>query len=234
MDATEINFEYCIDCETNRGSCTEHCESICRCTKIDPTITSVNLSAIADKLMKHMKNKNVFPKKTTIEQEYAVDRLVRIHKMYEPEIYHIFVVGGYYGEEIGEITMNEDVLNEFAKDANKIAKIKNTKDIMRFLLEKEYGYLLDCLKDKVWTIEEVALDSIILGQKDHYKKRDKKIVKQYVDDPVDRKFPIGVVVEDSGRFRLIDGYHRYAAAKTYRRYAAAKTNRKNGHFFVGR
>jgi hypothetical protein len=43
-------------------------------------------------------------------------------------------------------------------------------------------------------------------------KLDKRLNKNIVDSYKDRTFPLGVYLKDNNKYKLVDGYHRYAAA----------------------
>lgn len=57
--------------------------------------------------------------------------------------------------------------------------------------------------------EKVHKDSLIFGAKDHYQKLDRERLAAYAKYPL----PKGCVIPDGERFKVIDGYHRCAAAK---------------------
>jgi hypothetical protein len=75
---------------------------------------------------------------------------------------------------------------------------------IELVLELEYGYVLDELKDKDWEIIDVPISSV----KTPYAKIYNKIVDQYTGDEV-------ILCQTLGNksYRLIDGNHRFIKAK---------------------
>ena len=76
------------------------------------------------------------------------------------------------------------------------------------MLNLEYGYVLDRLKDKKWNIKTININNIVQND---YKKNDSEIVERYKNS----KIELTVLCEQKSdnQFKLIDGYHRFAAAK---------------------
>jgi len=56
-------------------------------------------------------------------------------------------------------------------------------------------------------IVEAVKHELVAPNKEHYIKLDKDLVTKYKD----YEFPIGVYMYNHGRYRVIDGYHRYQA-----------------------
>ncbi len=59
------------------------------------------------------------------------------------------------------------------------------------------------------------MDDIIVGNNNYYNKLDKDIVKIYREDRLIKELdiPVAICIYDKKEVRLIDGYHRIAAAK---------------------
>jgi hypothetical protein len=138
---------------------------------------------------------------------YCIERILTINKFWNTDSWEITVCSGYYGEEIDKFIFNHannckgliDVLLSLETNASKI----------EFVLNLEYGYILDAAKNLEWEMIEIPRNKIIFGQKDHYKKLDAEIIAYYQD----WSFPRGLVIESSvDQYKIIDGYHRIAAS----------------------
>jgi hypothetical protein len=206
--ASGIDYDY--DSERN---CDGGCESgdYCRCSKIcDTRITHFDVTALKNHIVDSLKNEkdlsDIVKDSFTI---YCIERLMVIHKMYDQENYEIEVSGGYYGEEIGGVTFSN--FSQFHDDLSHLVYLKTNKGKMEFILMKEYGKILDKLKDVDWTIENVKLSEIEVPNE------------KYADKLANENFEYllkpsthGVVLnkdENTRIFSLIDGYHRYTKNK---------------------
>src|SRR5690606_15574898 len=89
------------------------------------------------------------------------------------------------------------------------------KNDIELILEFEYGYVLDRLKDKQWKISKVNIDSVKIND---YKKNVRKIVDFYKtfesDDIIILCENAGIDSDNKRVYHLIDGYHRFCAAKS--------------------
>jgi hypothetical protein len=189
------NYDY----DTVRDGC--GCESICRCSKI------TNARILDVDTLRLSKDIGVYL--DTEIDEYCVERILARSGLHDRSAYDISIVSGYYGQEIGNVTFRgtslvPEILNLLG-EKDDLVKILKT-------LKYEYGYILPSLMNKTKVeIKEVAIASISAGQTDHYKRLDRDAIERYKE--AKSTLPQMVVVEDNGYFRLIDGYHRYAAAQ---------------------
>ncbi len=214
-DEMEYDYESERDCEEYG------CDGICRCSTLYVKINEVNIYGVAIHIasclgiveFKSVKGnyKDVLMDKINgIMKLYSIDRLIRIANMYEKDSYEVNISKGYYGEELDSITCFctpvADIMAAVVMPINKL---------IPFLLEKEYGYLLEDLKDKVWEIKEIPVENIVIGNNDHYIKLDEDTLNSYKNNPLwdDFKIPHCVCVQKKDRIRLIDGYHRLASIK---------------------
>lgn len=138
--------------------------------------------------------------------KYCVDRLLVARKIWDSDKWEVRVQWGYYGQEIDGVYLKnaEAIENE----VNKLLGLSDA-DKLKYVLNLEYGYILDVLENKAFEICEVDKSSIIFGQEGHYKKCDKDIVEKYRD----YELPRGICVKDGTKYRVIDGYHRISACQ---------------------
>lgn len=141
---------------------------------------------------------------------YALERLLRALALYEPKHWSPKISPGYYGDEIWSVRLDWVKSQEVEEEAGKLLALTDNKKIER-ALTLEYGFLLEELERREWLVKEVAIDDLVLGQQDHYRSLDSSIVDRYRRS---RTLPYALVLSrDDGRYRVIDGYHRVAAAR---------------------
>jgi hypothetical protein len=167
---------------------------------IDLRVTGVSLERVALEAFGEQKNPLT---------GYALERLLRALSVYEPENWNIKVARGYYGEEVMGVKLNSAKASEVEKEANALCAMKPDEQVERALV-LEYGYLLDSVVGKKWSVKEIDTRLLALGQESHYRALDTKAVDRYRGE---RKLPYAVTLpREDGRYRVIDGYHRSAAA----------------------
>lgn len=204
----DFHFIVEIDCEYD-NTCEPGCDGqYCGCSRIERVeVASVDIdyvsSCLTDVVLKTIK-----PFKLKIDKkilEYCLDRFFRHSGLRDKDNYYVQTCRGYYGEEI------EKVVYEGSLDYPVCEMIHGSSlNALRFVLEEEYGYLLDFLKHakECYIIDNVSFDDIEVPNADHYVRLDKSLVEKYKDYGL----PIGVYRENGCKYRLIDGYHRLKAA----------------------
>lgn len=179
------------------GSCRER-NDYCRCTKIyDARVVNVDLEYFLSCIFLKNSSNNIIDK-------YCVDRIIRIHKLYEPSSWEISVVGGYYGQELDQMMIIPQIANAIWKDALVLSKLKTVNEKIEFILTVEYGYLLDSGKKKNWSVKSISPKLIGFGQNEYVK----KIQKSDIYD--NYKLPLAICIKKGKEVRIIDGYHRMA------------------------
>lgn len=202
---TDYDYESHQDCD---GGCEN---DYCRCSRIsDARVTKIDVTEIKNHIIDSIKKEKSLSELINDNfTVYCIERLMVIHQMYDINRYEVQVDGGYYGEEIGDITFDD--FNRFQKDLSHLVHLSTNKGKMEFILLKEYGKILDKLKDVEWTIENVKLSEIITPNEEYAAKLKKENF-EYSLKPSTH----GVVLnkdENTRVFTLIDGYHRYTKNK---------------------
>jgi len=213
---------YGVDIDYDRNSSNCSCGDYCRCS----VITNAKINDIDERYIKSGIIKDIckeFKKETQNEIFlYCVERVLACGKFGEKDYYDINVSNGYYGEEIRSI----DFQNADAVSNNLISlfKIKKPIDWVKFVLEIEYGFLLDDIKNskKVILIEAMK-DNLIVPNETYATKLNKEKIQEYDDHH--RNYPIGIyrAVGFEGmdknrtivphKYNIMDGYHRHRAFK---------------------
>jgi hypothetical protein len=129
-------------------------------------------------------------------------------KLYDGDNWYVEVEGGYYGEEIGTVKPISDINNKLADYLVKLYFSKTTKERFLVTLESEYGYILESIEElDNFEIRNIAKKDIIFGNDGHYKKCEDHDKYEHKD------YPLGFVIIDGDKYKLIDGYHRLLATK---------------------
>jgi hypothetical protein len=217
-----IDYDYggYNDCESY--GCDE--EGICRCYTIDyaEVESNIDINSIVDKTMRDLsptgisKKRNdklnqLFPDDTKLDR-YGIYRLSVIHKLWDPKLYEVEVEGGYYGQEIGDIILDEDVFKKWSKDCIDFFSLDTTQDKILFLLEREYGKVLPNLIEKTPKLITISFDDIDWsGVNPNHIKNVKNENCPYYESGYD--LPLGIVRKTGNKYQLVDGYHRILKTK---------------------
>ena len=194
--------EYDTEHSMCNGSCRE-AGDYCRCSVVTQTkITSVNIQSIVSSLFYNTaENKDEMLK-------YCIDRVLTYSDANKLDCWEVSVVRGYYGEETNGSYMYESSVNAIKPIVDRLFELKSPAKRILAVLEWEYGYLLDDLKNiKHCNLTKLAPKDIVVPQQEHYRKLNKDTVAQY------KEFygPICVCLKSGDRYRIIDGYHRLQA-----------------------
>jgi hypothetical protein len=184
----------------------EHCncncgdDDYCRCGTItNARVTDVNLATIHHALIEN--------RKLTEVESYCVDRILVAYQLYDVNVWNVNVTSGYYGEEIKSITLDSQIATKCDQDIEAMLALLSNAEKIEFVLNLEYGYLLAILAGKRYKIITVEKKDLSF-QTGHYHRLNRDIVSGYKD----YSLPRGIVIKQENQYRLIDGYHRCAAA----------------------
>jgi hypothetical protein len=191
------------DYDYESTSCTGYCDDYCRCSQIiNARVTNIDTYICA----KQVCDKNE-------EDVYFVDRILAHSKFVDPNMWSVLTYGGYYGEEVdraswdGDATL-DDKLFRFGGCKTLIEKVK-------FVLEVEYGYLLDAIKQttdaKIVNFKSTFLEPRLTTNRQYYQRLSQELLTKYKD--MEGDMPLCVLHLKDGKYRLIDGNHRYHSNK---------------------
>jgi hypothetical protein len=216
---TDYDYNDYRDCDAY--GCNE--EGICRCGTIeDAHVISVKIPSMVDEIYANYFDDTLASKRNStinsilggVSKEidiYTIDRILRINKAYEPTNWEVQVCGGYYGEEIDDIILDDSTARKIENELDKAFDIIDLTERIEYLLMLEYGEILPTLQDRKYSIETVERDSIIFGSDEHYRKVNTKSLDHYSDKNYTGIRGIALVKDD--RYRLIDGYHRSSTSE---------------------
>lgn len=201
-----VGLDY--DYDRTKCVCTFEYDSYCRCSQIiNGRINDLNIDSICNHIFDSYKkertslkkfNEGIYIEYPDILFKYCIDRILRINKCYDKDNWELVIIGGYYGEEVSGLRMDNYSL---VKDQiEKCYKLSDNERIP-YILELEYGYLRDDLVNKEWKLAKVNSKDLKMPNKDHYAKIS-NFYKEY-------DLPLGVYLQDGDKYRLVDGYHRF-------------------------
>jgi hypothetical protein len=188
-----LDYETYRPCQNGSNCCDN---DYCRCGIIrDARVANASTGKILD----------LFGEELDVWDRYCIDRVLSNAGAWDSDNYRIETCRGYYGEEFDGIYFRG--AGDVDAKVDQILSASRT-DKINLVLTEEYGYLIETLVDKQYEVVEVRKDQVVFGQEDHYRRLKPEVIESYRDYDL----PRGVVVESEGRFRVIDGYHRIAAA----------------------
>lgn len=196
MKFSYYTFEYDYDVNYACRNGSDCCDNdFCRCGVIvNEQVTQVPSEYLIEEFKKSIDKK----KKWTDFENYCLGRLFTSHKLYDPEKYYLNTCSGYYGEEIYDISC--DYWLEFEKEAQEMLLLEDDNKI-RYVLKKEYKYLLDGLENVTFEVKSVKYDDIL--PPDDYRRLE--------GQSLTFNAPIGIYKPIGERYRIIDGHHRWAS-----------------------
>lgn len=189
---------------------------------VNPKIVEIYVDNLINEYLEIPEVKN----KQNIVLNYCIDRCVNHNGVANPENWTIELREFYYGDEVKSVYFDnhDDVL----KDINKLVSLKDSGERIEYTLEKEYGHVLSCVKNKRWLTLLVDKNSIIIGNQEHYETLDSDLIERYED----RELPACLVIPEDKKFRLIDGYHRLAGARDKSKISVLVGEHKWGSFAI--
>lgn len=200
----DVEYDSYYNCEANG------CDSICRCGRLSNLrVEKVNLSpSMVTIIYPHQMKRGVKQKtyKPSVIDQYCIDRLLRIHKVYDTSAYEVGVERGYYGEEVGDVSFNRSC--ELISDVTKLMECKTDAQKVKFVLEREYAYVLDLIKDTTEVAVVSKKPATLITNVDYLA----RIKREPYD--IGEFLPVGVIYRD----RLLDGYHRFSTLDPKKQY----------------
>jgi hypothetical protein len=214
-----VDYSYVYDCE--RNGCDE--EGICRCGSIhNEYVESVDVSLIVKKIYDDFFEQGKAADRNNVINEvlygigkdidiYTIDRIIRSYKIWENENWNIEVEGGYYGQEVNDVTIKESIADKIEEELLTVFALPTLKEKIEYLLKVEYGKVLPDLSNCSYESIVIDKDDIIFGTEKHLD----KVMKKDLDFYSDKNYSglRGIVVKSGEKWRVIDGYHRIFSTK---------------------
>lgn len=197
----DIDYDTRYDCDAN--GCNE--DGICRCGVLTGVrVNSISTGSLLDWLS------SAIPSDATDLDCYILERLIK-HTL-RTDMFEVHTCGGYYGEEVDSVKIDTSTegYRDFARKLEVFNRLTTTTQQIQMILTLEYGYLLPEISAvEEWDVLDLAIKDVH-ADKDVLSRTVKEIVWKYVDESPAHGIR-GVVVPRDDGYRLVDGFHRYAA-----------------------
>lgn len=213
-----VSYDYDVEYSCEESGCCS--EGICRCGRIyDEHIISPCVSELTNFFYSKMidiskagkrnnKINSIFYGGEEIDK-YFINRILTKYKLYDPDVWSIDIVAGYYGDEIGDVRLNNTTFEIVVDACERVLNFDNLSDKVKFILTVEYGYLLNDLSK--CDFESIEIDKSEIDFKDlnqnHIQNIEKSLPLIYYDEN-HYKLHRGVVRKSGDKYKIIDGYHR--------------------------
>lgn len=224
----KIDYTYSTDYDYDREySCdTSGCydEGICRCGRIEnTTVNSVNLTSLTEEIYSQFMPENKKSRKREsriseilyggeIVDKYCIYRILVVNKAFNTSYWEVITCGGYYGDEVDSVNIDIVTLNKINSQCEKLFTLETLSDKLKYVLELEYGYVLDDVKDcdfELISIYKNHIDFKKLNQ-NHIKNVKMEDLTHYSVSNYD--LPRGIVRGETDNYKIVDGFHRIIAA----------------------
>ena len=224
LDYTDsTNYDYHTEHSCESSGCYD--EGICRCGHIvDACVNSVDLSSLTQEIYSQFMPENGKTRKREsriseilyggeIVDKYCIYRILVINKVFDTGYWEVNICGGYYGQEIDGSIIDASLLFKINEQCEKLFQLETLSEKLRYVLELEYGFLLDDVKDC-----EFELISIYKNHIDFKKLNQNNINNVKMEDLShynisNYDLPRGIVRGEIDNYKIIDGFHRIIASE---------------------
>lgn len=194
-----VNYDYDKDC----SGCTDDTYHR-HCIIINFHITNVNVPVASKEVWEQADPDPIL--------RYCIDRIITKSELWDSEKWTTSVSQGYYGQELDGVEFTGTT--EVNREIDRIWDLNSTQKIQA-VLEKEYGYLIDRVKNATCAqIRNVKSSVLNFPNQEYSKKLEIEIVESYANSMKKGQYglPIGIFYEVGNKYNVIDGYHRLMAA----------------------
>jgi hypothetical protein len=172
---------------------------------VNVRVTSVNIDRLVSELCDKMNLKKKGDEKHKVLR-YCVDRILRLLRVYDPDMWDVGTCRRYYGDELDKVELIHTKAQEVSECLENLLSADNP---IEFVLKMEYHHLLPELEGQKWEVKSVYIKDVIAGSDHQMRKVDREAEEVYQN----YDGPIGICLRNNDGYRLIDGYHRFWSAK---------------------
>lgn len=216
-----ISVDYCSSYPDDDG-CTCPEDDYCRCQVINIEDVNINAESITPETILDLfiESKSQYNRDIKINETlegditlYGIGRIMSINKLYDKNNYEPQISGGYYGQELDSIILENDIAKNVTEQIYNFLRLESINDRIEYLLVLEYDHVLDDLVNKKWKIIEVDKEDIEIPNLQHYKNVPN--LGFYSDS---NYTDIRCIIRETGAkmgkpYKLTDGYHRLKNTK---------------------
>ena len=217
-----VSSEYGCEYNCEEFGCID--EGICRCSIIiNPRVKSVDVVRLSNHVYSKLTGKGTIngvrnEKLSTLlyggslVDVYCINRVLTSMKIWKNDNWRFIIHNSYYGEEVNDIKMSDNTFKRLNDLVSEVLSINNITDKIKFLLNLEYGSLLDDIKLSEFELITVNKSDVEYSNKNNLNLISKKNLNHYVKYDI----PRGVVRRVGDKYSIIDGQHRiYLAPETF-------------------
>lgn len=222
-----VIYNYEIEYSCSDSGCVS--DWICRCGRIyDARVTHVDLIRMSEQIYDFIMNPMTKSGKRNSKIDtifyggrqidiYCINRIVTKYKIFNPDVWTVGVVGGYYGDEIGDVYLDKITFNLIIELCEKVLSFDNLSDKIKYVLSIEYGYLLDDIYNSEFDLIEIDKSDIDFSalNKNYISNIEKSLPlkhNNYIFYGDDYNLPRGIVRKFGNKYKIVDGYHRILSA----------------------
>ena len=215
-----IKWNYEMEFSCKESGCLE--DDYCRCGKIENLqCDEINIfefsKLIYDKLNRSSKNTkrkigilnilNNFDYKTI--NLYFINRLLSINKIWSCNMWTCDIKNGYYGQELGKISIIVHVYDSLISQLVELFSLENLEEKVEHSLKLEYGWLREDLKNKTYEVLKIKKTDLKFPESGHKLKVETKNLDFLKNTDLD--IPKGIAIKCGENYKLVDGHHRVTA-----------------------
>jgi len=210
-----VSYTYDTEYSCETSCCYE--EGLCRCGVItNIKINYIDISKLTNEIYSDIFSNTLSTKRnnkinslwgiSSEIEKYTIDRILRIFNVWKSENWQITICNGYYGQEIEEIKLKEEILVKLSDKIEQHLLVDDLSERVEGLLILENGFLIDSIKDCDYYVDTISIDSIIFPNKEHKS----NIIIDGLHHYSDKEYSgiRGIVKKNGTNFKVIDGYHR--------------------------
>jgi len=226
--STQYDYDREYSCYVDEDSyCAQ--DGICRCSRIyNAHVTDVDMRSMTEEIYKQFVDTDSLQGKRDARlselfsggpevDKYCINRIITHYRLWNPDNWKVNVSGGYYGDEIDDVSLDDIILKQVSKDCSDMIQLSSIRDKLRFVLTLEYGYLLDDIRVSDFDIISITKEDIDFKKlnKNHIENVLKEDLSFYSSDKY--VLPRGVVRRSGDKYKIVDGFHRITAGeKTFK------------------
>jgi hypothetical protein len=222
------DYTYCTDYDYNTEySCdTSGCydEGICRCGRIENAVVkSVNLSSLTEEIYSQLMPENKKSRKResriseilyggSIVDKYCIYRILVVNRVFLTDCWEVNTTSSYYGDEVDSVTIEPSTLNKINSQCEKLFSLETLSDKLKYVLELEYGYVLDDVKDCEFELVSIYKNHIDFKKLSQNHIRNVKMEDLSHYSISNYYLPRGIVRGEIDNYKIVDGFHRIIAS----------------------
>lgn len=196
------------------------CDEICKCGKIiDVVVTSVDISELSEEIYWQLEPTNKKSKKRNsklanilysgdIVDRYCIHRILTAHKVWYEGYWNVGIESGYYGEEIGDITIDVNIITKISKDVDTMYKLPTLSDKIKYVVNLEYGYLNNTIQNAEFELLSIYKNDIDFKKLNQNHIKDIKSKDTYYYNDENYYYPKGIIKKSGDKYKIVDGFHR--------------------------